>query len=628
MDEETIIKRAQEIFSQSKNFQTDNFVKQWEKNNDAYNSKFTIKDGKVSDVLLGQGKLFIPKTYSHTQRILVDILETYYFDPDEIVSLKNSKVIPTEIKETVKTLLNYRLTGNPINFYQELYEACLDALKNKIGILKVYPQLKIKKVKKPRIDGVSGFPMFDEKTYEPIMDEEEIISYYSPQIDCIPYEDVFFHPSATWKDYYKFPIVHRMRKTLDYLKRQGYKNLDKLEPRVDLVSDSIKQQRFEGSPFVNTSPTIKESGEVYIFEFWDFVDVNNDGFLESASYLMAGDAENPTVVIRDVKENLLPYKKAGAMYNESPIVLGNSYPESHQLAGKSIPDITEGLQRETNSIRNQRREATALSIRRPILVARGGNLDLMAMVNRKAGQIVLGDDISPSSVRELEMQESRGSGEDEMRNDQNFFEATSIPPNLLGASSSPDETATAVTQHAANANKKIQMVIKNLAQTLVIPALQKLLRLEQEYESDDFIAMVTGKVLGWGQSQDNIPSRQSIQGEFDLTINTGINKQVQLNKLMMIMQNGTQSNAVMAQLVGTGVVNPAMVKFFNPQSVFNRMLAILGEKDYEEFMIQAQPPPVQEGQMPGIASQPGMTQDMNATVSNLNPETTGGLNVG
>jgi len=626
MDEETVIKRAQELFNQSKNFQADNFVKQWEKNNDLYNSKFSTKDGKVSDVLMGQGKLFIPKVYTHTQRILVDVLETFCFDMSEIVSLSNEKAIPYETRETVKTLLNYRLNGNPINFYQELYEACLDALKNKGGILKVYPQLKIKKVKTPRLDELA-MPMMDEN-YEPIMDEEEIISHYSPQIDCIPYEDVFFHASATWKDYYRFPIVHRMKKTLDYLKRQGYKNIDKLEPRIDLTSDTIKQQRFEGSPFVEQSPTIKETGEVYIFEFWDFMDVNNDGLLESVSYLMAGDSENPNVLIRDVEENMLPYRKAGAMYNESPFVLGNSYPEPHQLMGKSIPDITEGLQRETNSTRNQRREAVALSLRRPMLVNRGGGLDLMALVNRKSGQIVLGDDISPSSVRELEIQDIRGSGEDEMRNDQNFFEATSIPPNLLGASSGPDETATAVTQHAANANKKIQMVIRNLAQTLVIPALQKLLRLEQEYESDDFIAMVTGKILGWNKAGDNIPNKFFIEGDFDLKVNTSINKQIQLNKLMMIMQNGVQSNATMGQLIGMGVVNPASVQFFNPQTVFKRMLSILGEKNAEEFALQAQQPPMQEGQMPGVASQPAVTQDMNATVSNMNPETTGGLNVG
>ena len=225
----------------------------------------------------------------------------------------------------------------------------------------------------------------------------------------------------------------------------------------------------------------------------------------------------------------MPYQGEGELYNESPIVLGNAYPESHQLAGKSLPDIVEGLQRETNSIRNQKREAAAFAIRRPILVARGSQLDLMSLVNRKAAQVVLGDDITPSSIRELETQEIRGFAEDEGRNDQNFFEATSIPPNLLGASSSGDETATAVTQHAANANKKIQMVIRNLAQTLVIPALKKLLRLEKEYESDDFIAMVTGKILGWQQAADNMPTRNDIQGDFDLMVNTGINKQIHLN---------------------------------------------------------------------------------------------------
>lgn len=610
MTDDELIKHAQDVFKTGQTFQDDNFKDKWIKNKDLYDSKFSAKERKTSDVLLGQGRLFIPKTYSHTQRILVDILETFFFDMDEIVSIANWKNIPTENKEIVKNLLNYRLNGNPINFYIESYESILDALITGCGIFKVYPQIKIKTVTTTHLDT-------DGNIYNI---EEDVIDYFAPVIESVPYEDVLFAPQATWKDYWKFPIVHRMKKSKDYLTRMGYKNLDDIPTITDITPDEIKQQRYSGSPFVQTPSPTDETGEIYTYEFWDFLDVNEDGLLESVSYLMVGDFNQPMKVIRDVKENTLPYKRIGDLYNRPPIVLGNAYPESHKLIGKSLPEIVESLQKEVNSLRNQRREAVALALRKPILYSRGAGLDTQSLSNRRIGALVAGDDISPSAVRELDVQDAtRSSAEDSMTVNNEFFETTSIPPNLLGASSSPDETATAVTSHIANANKKIVMAVKNIATTLIIPAIKLLLRLEQEYENDEFIQLVTGRMLGWGISGDNIPTKEYIQGEFDLTVNLGVNKQIQLNKLMMILDRMIQVNAVEGQLLQAGVADPSNVQFGNPVTVFKRMLSVLGEKNHNEFFIQSKAPiQITNGNIGG--SPPAAPQGMDAEVTNLNPE--------
>ena len=60
-----------------------------------------------------------------------------------------------------------------------------------------------------------------------------------------------------------------MKKTIDYLRQQGYKNLDDLQP-ADLTSDTIKQQRLEGSPFVNTSPFLKRQARYTYLSFGTF----------------------------------------------------------------------------------------------------------------------------------------------------------------------------------------------------------------------------------------------------------------------------------------------------------------------------------------------------------------------
>jgi hypothetical protein len=616
ISDEILKRHAQQKFDQSRDWRDDKILSRWKKSNNLYDGVFEQDTKDKSEVLVGQGRLFIPKTYSHIQRMLVDILESLFFDSEEVCSVTSWKSVPSASREIIKTLLNYRLSGQPINFYAEAYEACLDALRNKVGIFKVYPIF---------------------KKHKEILDNEnkDVVDAFQPCIECVPYEDVYFSPESTWKDYHKHTIIHRMRKSLDHLKRRGYKNLEDLKDDTGGIQDEIKDQRErdQGSPFRTYYSSDKdiEDPKVYIYEIWTHLDINGDGLLESCVYTMAGDAAGPKRIIKGVEENDLPYKHEGDDYNRPPFIVGHAYPESHKMYGKDIPEIVEGLQRETNAQRNQRREAVALSLRRPILANRNSGIDLMSLVNRRIGGVVLADDVSPSSIREMDVQ---GVGSDTVQEQnvtaQDFFETTSIPPNLLGMPTSRDETATAVTSHMANANKKIEMTIRNLSYTLFTPAFKFLLRLEQAYETDAFIELVTGRKLGWLFTDDNTPPRAFIQGDLEVTANAGVNKQIQLNKWFLLMDRANQANMTVAQMVMQGVVNPQEVKFFDPMAFMDKILPILGEKYTTEFKIQAQQPqPPQGGQgVPGIASQPRQLGNIEAVVSNMNPQGVMGGNNG
>ncbi len=587
--EEFLVELGMSEFERAVNFRTEKISERWKTDSDLYNSRFSDEERKKSEVLVGQGRLFIPKTYSHIQRILVDILDTYFFDPEEIVDVTNWKNIPAETRMIVKSLLNYRLNGHPIDFYKEAYEAALDAMKAKVGIMKTYPK-------------------FDSQ------------GNYTPIIETIPYEDVFFSPAATWKDYHRHTIIHRMVRSLDYLKRRGYKNLDMIQPIKDeTLGDDIKQKRAEeqGSPFMSEAAVkVDSAARVLIYEIWTLLDVDGDGLLESCSYVMAGDEGGPKIVIREVQENDLPYMVDGDDYNRPPFDVGLALPESHQLYGKSLPEIVEGLQRETNVLRNQRREAVALALRKPILAQRSAGIDLVSLVNRRIGSVVLGDDISTASIRELEIKDPTGTSvQEQMRTDQDFYEATSIPPNLMGISSGPEETATSVVRHEQNANKKISQIIRNLSNTLFLPVFRKLLRLEQTYCDDRFIELVTGRVLGWRFADDGAPPREIIQGDFDLKVTSGMSKQTQINRILLIMDRANIANQTTAQMLTAGVIGRDQARFIDVSYILNRLMRLLGEKNMDDFLLEAKEPPREAQKVPGIASQPSLDtggQDMNA----------------
>lgn len=591
----------------------------WRDTQYAYDSKFSPKESKVSSVLMGQSRLFIPKTYNTIQRILAEMLETYFFDPDEIVSVNQNKEVSIETVTAVKTLLNYRLNSHPINFYQEGYEAIMDALKQKVGILKVYPKIRLAKEAK----GTKKEK--DENGLEvEVVEYEDVVSAFEPRIECIAPEDLFLDPEATWKDYWKYPIVHRVARTRDELKRSGFKNIDDVSTGINAnSSDPTKQSRhWQESPF-SVQRDVKEQERIYDYEIWTFLDLNGSGSLKSVVYHMLGGPQAPEVIGKDPVENTLPYKFSEFESPRSPFVIGSIMPESHKTYGKDLGEVTKTLQSEENSIRNMEREASALAIRKPLLVNRDANLDIMALVNRKIGGIVKGDDIGLDAVRELQTSNPTiNTSTISARNQQDYYEATSITPNQLGVSVR-DETATAVSNNQSNANKKIQNMIRNMANTLFVPAFNYLLRLEQAYETDKFIQKVTGKMLGWKFSNDGAPSWNNIQGDFDLTTEIGVNKQSQLNKYLLIADRMNQTNATIMQMVQARVVDPAQAKFLNPSWAFKQAMSVLKLKNTAEMEMPAMapPPPEELGNTEkGLASQPRNVGNPDQQMGQMNPE--------
>lgn len=586
-----------------------------------YEGEFSEKENKWSE-LLGTNRLFINKTYTYTQRILVDVIDAFYSDPEELVSVGSDKDVPYYQKDAVRSLLNYRLNSHPIDFYKEVYEAGLDAIRNMTTVIKVYPMLKTKKVpKKVEIsDGTNSFIVdHPEET-----DEE--IEAYSPRLETLPPEDVFFSQRATWKNYHQFPICHRYVRTKDQCKRMGYKNVDGMSLSGDkTLGDMTKTERFKDQSPFSPQNTIPQQRDIVVYEMWDHLP-GEDGLLESGSYIMLGDQSGPIVVGRGWEVNELPYKMDQFEYNRPPFVLGVAYPESHKLEGKSYPWITESLQRETNAQRNQEREAVARALRPHVYVNRDANVDLMALANRRIGNYVQGDLPAGEAITELPTMNPMAISSAHQARTDNDYSETGIPPNLNGAAQG-DDTATEATQRLSNANKKITFVLKNLAYTAFVPALRLLLRLEQTYCTDEFVNMVTGKMLGWKFSNDEFPARKAIQGDFDLKVNLGIGKAAQTNKMLMIWDRMNQTNQANAQLLQMEVADPSLVSFYDPSKVCDIILTINGNRDVENFKFPSKAPPPQEGGALGAPSMPSNPQDPSMQVSQMSPEATGILNV-
>ena len=616
INDEFLLDQGQTLFRSAKSGQ-ELLLERMKKNMDLYDGIFSEKERKYSE-FLGADRLFINKTYTNVQRIAVDVMEAFFNDPDEIVSVKTYKSIPYESLEIVKALLNYRLNSHPIDGYKEIYEATIDAIRTMYCVFKVYPRLRTEKVPVPAFQRVL-LPTGQEIDFA-YEREEEKITAYEPALECLPPEDVLFAANATWKDYWKKPLVHTYWKSRDELKSLGFKNVDAM-PGGETTDDStnvVKYQRTSQyhSPFTQQT-NVEDQKMIRVFEFWDLLPYKNEG-LQSCSYKLIGDKNGPVYVGKGWELNELPYKMSDFEPNRPPIVLGFAYPEPHRLPGKAYPEITEALQKETNAQRNQEREAVARDLRPTLYVNKEAEVDLMSLMQRRISGYVQGNGPASNAITQIQTSSTVSVlAQSQARTDNDYAE-NGLPPNLLGASTGED-TATGQTQQLANANKKIAFVLKNIAYTGILPAFQMLLRLEQTYCSDEFINMVTGRVLGWRVGDDGFPARDAIQGDFDLQVSTGINKQAQVNRLLLVMDRMTQHNAGMAQLVQLGIVPIQETKFANPMKLFEHFLSINGLKNVSDYQLQALPPAPTQGDVPGIASQSGNLQDAGDSISQTNP---------
>lgn len=605
-DFETLQTRGIDLFNDAKGA-WEILRDRWKKSNDLYDGKFSDEESEYSRVL-GIKRMFIKKTWAQIQRILSDCMEAVYFDPDELVTLIENKAVPAASQRIFKTLINHRLRGNPINYYQECYEAFLDAIKNKYCVIKTYPRLKIKLTKKKTVIDETGENLSPE-------DYDKEVEYFCPAMEVLPYEDVFFSKRATWKDFYKFPIIHRKRISRGEALDRGWKVED--EESAGMGTDEIKEQRqeFNGSPFAKDPEGNKDLDQLWSYEIWDFK--RRDGELESGSFVMIGSSESPEKVVRGWEWNEMPYKYDELEPRRPPFDLGVSLPRAHTLPGDDFPEVTEGLQQETNSQRNQEREAVALALRPPLIVMKDSGMDLFSLMTRRIGAVMQSEVPPEQAARELQMQNPVSlTAPIQQRTDNDYAEVSSITPMSLGMSRGSDMPATNFAGLSGNTNKKIQFIMRNVLITGIFPALDKLMRLEQAYETDDYIEQVTGERLGLRFEKDQngyvgaSPSA-TIQGRYAFNIQIGVNKQAQMGQWKTIIELINQANATAAQLVQMGVAQPQTVQFWKADVAIEELMKTMGQKNIDEMKIQAVQPPPQEGGGAGFASQPSLAGPVN-----------------
>jgi len=273
-----------------------------------------------------------------------------------------------------------------------------------------------------------------------------------------------------------------------------------------------------------------------------------------------------------------------------PHVYGTVLTEAHKMIGEGLPEPLEGPQESYNQTLNQRKDNVALLLSRPTIVARYGNVDLNALVNRASGKAILADD--PNGVKELEMGDYTGTAHRDAAADDNMMqEMSGVTPSLSGMSDSGSATESNI--NLSQGSAKIELYLAIGGETYFRSFYSLLAYLVQRFETDETIVMIANDELReQGYMGPNILKFDDFDA--DVMVNIGMayaGREQEIRQSLLVLDRGAVYNQTQLALLQTGAVPPQGVEMFNGNEVFRDLLPKLGKKDIQRYFIKIPPPP-------------------------------------
>lgn len=384
----------------------------------------------------------------------------------------------------VNNLLTYQWTRMGMRI--KMYDYIKDSLMYSKGYAKVGWNFQRKN--KTFMEPVVGKD--DEITYTKKTKND--VEYDDPIVDIIDPYDIYVDPDATCLEDAAY-VIHRKYKSIEELKNNpNYKNVSKIKAKGKVDQYQDKQARYND----NIPESDKHKDLVEVLEYWGA----DDKLIVLA---------NQNVVLRDTPN---PYN-----HKEVPFVELDDYRDPHRYYGQSELSVVDPLQREINSIRNQRRDYDNLALN-PVIRMVPGTLRNPNSAVMAPGNVWMVSDLNSMDVFQLPQLQG-ASTEIEMQTAQDIKMATAI--DEIGIGLLPDNpqrrSATEVVTSQSVAGKRFAVKIA-LLEEAVKKIGQMVFALNQQFLDQERVIQIVGErgATEWIQL-----SPEDVRGDFFIDIETG-----------------------------------------------------------------------------------------------------------
>lgn len=600
---------AQRAFHSSTNFVDANYRKGWEDSIRAFNNQHSLDSKYTQPAYEKRSRLFRPRTRTIMRKNEAAAAAAFFSNNDVTSIEANDANNLTEVASAaiMKQLLQYRLTRS-IPWFQVLMGGMQDTQKTGVACAHVYWDYKEKSPESIALDAVNqvhemmedrkapeqeneypeqtdlptgAIEASDSETLSEETEEEEtppivivqtepIVLKDQPVVDLIPIENVRIDPGASWIDPvntspYIIHLIPMYAMDIKSKMRAGEWNKvsdDMIAAATEITPDTTRLARNKNrsDPYDSSDRDVSDYEIVWVQRHIHKFNDEDWHFYTLGDVAMLTDAE-------PLKQTVFTGKR--------PYVMGICNIETHTSMPSSIPQMSKGLQDETNEIANQRIDNVKFVLNKKFLVKRGREADVAGLLRNVPGGVVMLDD-PQLDVKELEWNDVTASSFEEQKALMQEMDELlgNFNPAALMMSGANNAPARNMVMLQNNQGTLTEYLIRTYVETFVQPILRMLMLLEQKYETDQTVLALAGKRAELFQrfGIDRITD-ELLEKELNLTVNVGMGATDPTQKLNKFIAGITAYTNIMARPV------PGL----NVQEVGREIFGHLGYSDGARF---------------------------------------------
>lgn len=603
------LRLAQRAFQSSTNYVDANYRRGWEDSIRAFNNQHSSDSKYNSPAYDKRSKLFRPKTRTIIRKneaaaaaaffSSMDVTSVQAVDPNNQAEIASAAIM--------KELLQHHLTKT-IPWFQIVLGGLQDAQTTGVSCAHVYwdyeernPEniaLDALQEAKTAVEESEEYPKqselpngamqateqggLTEETGMPkvaaviVVQSGPDVVKDAPAIDLIPIENIRIDPGANWTDpintspYVIHLIPMYAMDVKENMKAGKWHKMSDSEiaAATEITPDStrITRNKNKDDPYTADARDVSDYEIVWVQRHihkhngddWEFYTLGDIAMLTEAALL---------------KDTVFTGKR--------PYVMGCCNIETHKVMPSSIPQLSKGLQDETNEVANQRIDNVKFVLNKKWFVKRGKEADVQGLLRNVPGGVVMlddpqgdvkevtWDDVTASSFQEhsalsMEMDELLG----------NFNPAALM---IAGANNSPAKNMAMLSNSQGTLT---EYLLRTYVETFIQPVLRMLMLLEQRYETDQTVLAIAGKRAQLFQrfGIDKVTD-ELLENELTLSVNVGMGATDPSAKLNKFIAGITAYSAVMSRPI------PGL----NIQEVGKEIFGHLGYADGSRFTTNDNP---------------------------------------
>jgi len=557
---------ARECYQFSTTYIDTNHRKRWEDGIRTFNSQHPQDSKYLSNAYAKRSNLFRPKLRSIIRKNEAAAASAFFSNTDivSILAENQSDPIQRASAEINHALLDYRLRKS-IKWFHTVQGALQDCQKVGVSVARVYWEF--------------------EQTAKGEVKKDK------PRIDLIPIENFRYDPAADWSDpigtspyiihlmpMYVLDVKDKMTTRDPKTGRPAWKPVPEsvIRNAVQTMSDStaIVREKNRDDPKDTENRPVQDYTIVWIQRHihrrngrdWEFYTLADQALLTDPQPL-----------------------EVSTWHGERDYVMGCCILETHQSAPSTMYELGKQLFDETNEITNQRMDNVKLVLNKRWIVKRNRNVDVVSLSRNVPGSNTMADD-PEGDIREINWPDVTQSSFQEQ--DRLAMETDELMGNFNPAQNPMkgklSETVGGAQMMTAPASLITEYMLRTFVETFVDPVLRLLVKLEQNYETDEVVLALAGQ-------KAQIRQRYGINQVTDSLLNQDLTVRVQVGmgatdpatKLQkFILATQTYANLVKAQIPG-----------FNVTEAGKEIFGAAGYQDGKRFMTIDEPQVAQLTQM-------------------------------